>query len=118
MAYYFSKRTDCPIVHHAANIWEDVDYWDYQFNFSCYDMEAKTASYLRNVCLAMRLVIDRIHELEAPEFDMDTLLLTMLSANPSQVEFFVGVVEAYRQSIWNKDFNKELFAALARGFML
>ncbi|GAH29755.1 unnamed protein product, partial [marine sediment metagenome] len=32
-------------------------------------------------------------------------------------EYFVGLVDAYRQSIWNRPFNKDFFAALARGFM-
>jgi len=48
--------------------------------------------------------------------DMDTLLSTMLGANPEQVTYFIGLVDAYRQSIWNKPFNEEYFAALARGF--
>lgn len=48
--------------------------------------------------------------------DMDSLLNVMLEADPKQVEYFVGLVDAYRQSIWNKPFNSEFFAALARGF--
>ena len=56
---------------------------------------------------------------EAPEFTltMEAILNTMLTADPYQVEYFVGLVDAYRQSIWNKPFNSEFFAALARGFM-
>lgn len=55
---------------------------------------------------------------EAPEaeFNMGILLSTMLTAEPSQIQGFVGITDAYRQSIWNKPFNKEFFAALARGF--
>jgi len=55
---------------------------------------------------------------EAPEaeFNMGVLLSTMLTAEPSQIEGFVGITDAYRQSIWDKPFNKEFFAALARGF--
>jgi len=49
-------------------------------------------------------------------FDMDTLLSTMLGATPEQVTYFIGLEDAYRQSIWNKPFNSEFFAALARGF--
>lgn len=51
------------------------------------------------------------------ELTMDALIITMLSANPEQVDYFVGLVDAYRQSIWNKPFNKSFYAALARGFM-
>jgi len=50
------------------------------------------------------------------DFSMDLLLSTMLQANPKQVQYFVGLVDAYRQSIWNQPFNEEFFAALARGF--
>jgi len=53
---------------------------------------------------------------EPPEFTMGVLLSTMLIAEPSQIQGFVGITDAYRQSIWNKPFNKEFFAALARGF--
>lgn len=48
--------------------------------------------------------------------DMDSLLAAMLQADPSQVRYFIGLVDAYRQSLWNKPFNVEYFAGLARGF--
>lgn len=51
------------------------------------------------------------------EFDMDSLLSTMLGADPEQVTYFIGLADAYRQSIWNRPFNEEFFAALGRGFM-
>jgi len=50
------------------------------------------------------------------DLTMDGLLSTMLTADPAQVEYFVGLVDAYRQSIWNRPFNQEFFAALSRGF--
>lgn len=55
---------------------------------------------------------------EAPEaeFNMDILLSTMITAEPKHIEGFIGLSDAYRQSLWNKPFNKEFFAALARGF--
>ncbi len=52
----------------------------------------------------------------ADEFDMDSLLSAMVTASPDQLQYFIGLVDAYRQSLWNKPFNKEYFAALARGF--
>ena len=57
-------------------------------------------------------------EYKAATYDltMGDILSTMLSAEPDEVEYFVGLVDAYRQSIWNKPFNSEFFAALARGF--
>ncbi len=48
---------------------------------------------------------------------MEAILNTMLTADPYQVEYFVGLVDAYRQSIWGKTFNSEFFTALAQGFM-
>ena len=54
--------------------------------------------------------------IEAPTFDMSSLINAMLLANPVEVEYFVGLVDAYRQSIWNRPFNKEFYAGLARGF--
>ena len=54
--------------------------------------------------------------IETAEFDMGTLLSTMLGADKYQLEYFIGLVDAYRQSLWNKPFNAEFFGALARGF--
>ena len=51
------------------------------------------------------------------EMTMEVILTTMLAAKPNEVEYFVGLVDAYRQSIWNRPFNQEFFAALSRGFM-
>ncbi len=122
MGRWFSNRTSCGSVHHTADDWDDVIYWNYQFTYTCYDMAAYTASYLRNVCLAMILVVDKIDELEGGEppepyeLTMDAIINVMLTAEPAQVEYFVGLVDAYRQSIWNKPFNEDFFAALARGF--
>jgi len=48
---------------------------------------------------------------------MGGLLSLMLSAEPSEILYFIGIVDAYRQSVWNQPFNQEFYAALARGFM-
>jgi hypothetical protein len=50
------------------------------------------------------------------EFDMDILLSAMITATPEQLKKFIGLVDAYRQSLWNQEFDSEFFAALARGF--
>jgi len=55
-------------------------------------------------------------EAGAPPLTMDDILSIMVTAEPEQIEYFVGLVDAYRQSIWNKPFNSEFFGALARGF--
>ena len=56
---------------------------------------------------------------EPPEYDLtlDAILTAMITATPDQIMSFVGIVDAFRQSIWDKPFNREYYAALARGFM-
>ena len=49
-------------------------------------------------------------------FSMAELLQTMLKAESSAIKYFVGLVDAYRQSVWDKPFNAEFYAALAKGF--
>jgi len=48
---------------------------------------------------------------------MQQIINAMFLANPTQVTSFVGLMDAYRQSIWNAPFNAEMWAAVARGFM-
>ena len=50
------------------------------------------------------------------EFTMGLLLSTMSEASADELKYFIGLNDAYRQSIWDKPFDKEYFAALARGF--
>ena len=50
------------------------------------------------------------------EVTMNSILSAMITANDEDIEYFIGLVDAYRQAIWNKPFNYEFFAALARGF--
>lgn len=47
---------------------------------------------------------------------MDAILTAMLSAEYSELEQFVGIVDAYRVALWDGWFNTEFYAALARGF--
>lgn len=51
------------------------------------------------------------------EMGMDAIINAMLNAEPDQIRYFVGLVDAFRQSIWIKPFNQEFYAALARGFV-
>ena len=53
----------------------------------------------------------------AYDLTMADILNTMLSADSYEVMYFMGLTDAYRQSVWNREFNQEFFAALARGFM-
>lgn len=48
---------------------------------------------------------------------MDAILSCMITATFSQLQTFVGLVDAYRVALWNEPFNSEYYAALARGFM-
>lgn len=56
-------------------------------------------------------------ELPVVDLTMQQIINTMFLANPTQVTSFVGLMDAYRQSIWNMPFNAEMWAAVARGFM-
>ena len=47
---------------------------------------------------------------------MDDIINAMLTANPDQVDYFIGLVDAYRVAIWDKPFNEEFYRALAEGF--
>ena len=72
----------------------------------------ESPSYAVSYCL------DWLYDNIGPaEITMAAILNAMLIASPYEVNYFVGLVDAYRQSIWNKPFNKEFYAALARGFM-
>lgn len=73
-----------------------------------------------NIFKVLEILDDRIDDLEdAPPVtvDMDAILSAMLSAAFQQIEYFIGIVDAYRVSLWNEPFNAEFYAALARGFM-
>ena len=67
--------------------------------------------------LAFRYLKGEIDAIE-PTIDMSMIINAMLEADPDQVKWFVGIVDAFRQSIWNQPFDAEFFAALGRGFML
>lgn len=58
-----------------------------------------------------------ITECPPSEVTMDSILLAMLSAAPDELKKFIGLVDAFRASLWNKPFNVEFYAALTRGFM-
>lgn len=47
---------------------------------------------------------------------MASILSAMYEATNTELLHFVGLVDAYRQSLWNKPFNQEFWAAIARGF--
>jgi len=51
------------------------------------------------------------------EVTMSAVLSAMLTADPDEVQQFVGITDAFMQSIWNRPYNREFYAALGRGFM-
>ena len=50
------------------------------------------------------------------EVDMASILTAMLAATPDEIQQFIGIVDAFRVSIWNRPYNEDFYAALARGF--
>lgn len=55
---------------------------------------------------------------EGAELTMTAILEVMLLANPAQVEYFVALLDGYRQSIWNRPFNKFYYQTIADLFQL
>ena len=51
-----------------------------------------------------------------PEVDMSSIINAMLVATPDEITYFIGLADAFKQSTWNRPFNKQFYAALARGF--
>lgn len=47
---------------------------------------------------------------------MASIIMAMYAATPQELLDFIGIEDAYRQSLWNKPFPKAYFAELARGF--
>lgn len=70
-----------------------------------YDYEGPIWWYLEN-CVA------------GDDLTMDAILSVMITASEAEYRTFIGLVDAYRVGLWNKPFNAEYFAALARGFAL
>ncbi len=109
-----------------GSTWDKVDDFKIGLNNTAYDWcscSRYNSGQLWNVCVAMVLVIEKCNSLQAQidgmgatEFTMETLINTMLVADPEEVTYFIGLVDAYRTSIWNKPYNSEFYAALARGF--
>ena len=119
MAIYFNTKYDISDFYHTADVWEDAIYWNPSFNYSGFDLSAYMEPYVRNICMVIRLLVEQVNtlsEVEPPEVNMASIINAMLTADPEQVKYFVGLVDAYRQSLWNKPFNSEFYAALARGF--
>ena len=73
--------------------------------WSPYDYEGYLWWYLSN-CI------------EAPTITMDDIINAMLVADPDQIEYFVGIADAYRVAMWDRPFNEEFFRALAEGFKI
>ena len=48
--------------------------------------------------------------------DMASILTAMLAATPEEIQQFIGIVDAFKVSIWNRPYNEDFYAALARGF--
>ena len=56
-------------------------------------------------------------EMPGAEVTMSAIINAMLTADFDELKSFVGIADAYRVSLWNKPFEVEFYAALARGFL-
>ncbi len=74
-----------------------------------------TSSFLWNCRLGFIAIRDNWPS-EAGAIDMSAIINAMLLANPDEVTYFIGLTDAFRKSIWNRPYNRDFYAALARGF--
>lgn len=90
-------------LHHgAAHLWWAIDYLTYKY--SPFYPEMPIPHFLEH------------HTTEEAAVDMDSILSAMITANFEQLQKFIGLVDAYRSALWDKPFNAEFYAGLARGF--
>lgn len=54
---------------------------------------------------------------DGAEITMDDILSALVTATRPEFEYFTGITDGYRAALWEKPFNSEFYAALARGFM-
>jgi len=86
---------------------------DFISHFCYYKSYIYNAAYYRKQCWEW---VDDNWPAAGEAFSMDLLLTEMLAANPSQLQKFIGIVDAYRVACWDAPYNEEFYAALARGF--
>jgi hypothetical protein len=103
--------------------WSNVNYFWSQWpdtDFQRVSIYTNNWIYLWwNSFAAIKLLIQRCNYLESligGGGNMDSILTSMLSATPEQLTKFIGIVDAYRQAIWDAPFNEDFYAALANGF--
>lgn len=108
--------TSWAYVNNFDDDWQDTSFWwNRRFSLTLYNV------WWNNGC-AIRLLIAKCDSLQAQidagvgAVDMDAILNAMLSASFTQLQKFIGIIDAYRVAIWNAPFNAEWYAALARGF--
>lgn len=122
MAYSFMKA-GLTVPYHNANVWADAPYFDDQVIETKYAWIRDHETWSWNHMLVLKLIVNKcnwlqyqIDQMGPADIDMGMLLLAMLSAESDQIRTFIGIVDAYRLSVWNKPFNAEYYAAIARGF--
>lgn len=90
---------------------------DKALNFREY-MTTRYASQVYYMLDALQWISDNWPSVPEPlEVTMSDIIYAMLRADVDDIEYFVGLVDAFRQVMWNKPFNQEFFAAIARGFL-
>ena len=103
----------------AAEDWNECKTTCYLMRDYCRTLQEDFAddnlSVRSNLIDALEYINDN-SAFEVEEFEMEMLLSAMVTATPYELKYFIGLVDAYRQSVWNKPFNQEFFAALARSF--
>ena len=94
--------------------------FDHAIDVHSWLFEIPEYGYPRYYIIDLFEIIDnRFNALEGAEpadLTMAAILQCMLTATAAEIKYFVGILDGYRQAVWNKPFDSEFFAALARGF--
>ena len=111
-------------AQYTAAIWSNVDKFADYYEYNEYYFESTTkgvGSCHWNHGVAIQLIINKCNDMQAQidalgACDMAGILSAMLGATFDQLQYFIGIEDAYRVALWNAPFNADFYAALARGF--
>ncbi|MBA7618123.1 hypothetical protein ES703_25444 [subsurface metagenome] len=73
-------------------------------------------SYMYSLGVAFHDSFDWMENNWAGLIEMEDIIDAMSAASPVEITYFVGIEDAFRQSIWNQPYEHEFFAALGRAF--
>lgn len=113
-SYPYQARTEYYAENYNLAIWYVI-----QGQIGLFDIVKYLLGYATNWNDYSYLTPEMFKRLQPPEptaVSMSSIIMAMYEATPQELTSFIGLVDAFRQTIWNKPFPKEYFAEIARGF--